>query len=180
MVMKKIMIAVSILYIFSFSIDGNAQSSVADSLESVTIKYLDKYSNNINRQTYVVVRFCSLFGKYIIYIEPRHDKLCRDSDGIYKIQNIDGFKNVYFFNDFMNSIKIDEENNHFFLNDEECEEAKGTMYLTNLIMLLVDNKFSIEKEAKGINFNALKEDLLCPTAPGSIQRARIIKKYGHL
>jgi hypothetical protein len=181
MIIKKIIIAVSILYVFSFSIDANAQSSVSDSLESVTIKYIDKHSNhNLDRQGYVMARFYSLLDKYVIYIVPMMDKLCRENNSLYKIQNIDGLMNVYFFNNFMNSITLNEDNAHFFLTDEECEEAKGILYHTNLIMLLVDNKFSIEKEVKGINSSALIEDLLCPTAPSSIERARIIKKYGHL
>ncbi len=177
--MRKTFITISIIYILFYSINVNAQFPVADSLENVTKNYLNKYSSS-NKQIYIVARFYSLLDKYIIYIVPRSDKLCKDTDGIYKIQNIEGFMNVYFINDFMTSIKPNEENMHFFLTDEECKEDKLTIFETMSVMLLVDRKFSIEKEATGIDYYSLKEDLLCPTSPQSVERARVRKKYGKL
>lgn len=177
--MRKILITISIIYILCFSINVSAQFPVSDSLENVTKNYIKKYRSP-NKQTYVVARFYSLLDKYVIYIEPRSNKLCKENDGIYKIQNIDGSINAYFFNDFMTSIKLNEENIRFFLTDEECEENKGTIFETMIVMLLVDHKFSIEKEVKGINYNSLKEELLCPTSPASVERARVRKKYGKL
>lgn len=182
--MKRV-ITLSFIWLFCFSLQIKAQS-VTDSLENSVINYLKTSKDPLFKATLFYAKFYETPSKYIVYIK-RCDRPCRKSIsklGIYKIASIDEKKNVYFANTFMKNIDFPEEVSHFFLDDTECtlleEKSYLSIELSEMIMLLIDNKFSITKEFKGTNIYSLLEDLLCPTAPGSISRAKVRKKYGHL
>ncbi|WP_456312907.1 hypothetical protein [Pseudomonas shirazensis] len=181
--MKKIFI-ITFSCFFCFSLSIKAQSVVSDSLEKTVIDYLEKQKKNnytVNSNFVLAIIYSIPFNKYIVCLKGNNGKLCKESSSsIYKIVTIKNDVNLYLMNNFIAPITLNEENIHFFLNEEECEEAKETIFESIIVMLLIDDKFSIEKEVKGWNFEDLKEDLLCPKTPSSIERSRIRKKYGHL
>lgn len=178
--MKKILI-ISLSCFFCFNISTKAQSVISNSIEKTIIDYLEKQNNSINSK-YVIGGIYSIpFNKYIVYLKGNNGKLCKESSSsIYKILTIKNDVNLYLMNSFFSPITLNEENIHLFLNDEECEESKGTIFESTIIMLLVNSKLSIEKEVKGFNYESLRDDLLCPTSPASVERARVRKKYGKL
>lgn len=178
--MKKILI-ISLSCFFCFSVSTKAQSVISNSLEKTIIDYFEKQNNSINSK-YVIGGIYSIpFNKYIIYLKGNDGKLCKESSSaIYKILTVKNDVNLYLMNSFLAPITLNEENTHFFLNDQECEESKETIFESIIVMLLIDSKFSIIKEVKGINYDSLREDLLCPASPQSVERARVRKKYGKL
>ncbi|MBE8725797.1 hypothetical protein [Flavobacterium hungaricum] len=179
--MKKTII--SLIFLLCWIISNKAQSiSTADSLEKTVIDFLDNEKTNnytISHKSVLVITYSIPFNKYIVCLKGI-DKLCKESSSsIYKIAPTKT-KNLYFSNNFIPSIKIDEENIHYFFTDEECKDEEGVIRTSIIVMLLIDNNFSIIKEVRGYGLESLKEDLLCPTSPESIERARVKKKYGKL
>ncbi|WP_291152341.1 hypothetical protein [Flavobacterium sp. UBA7680] len=194
--MKKILIIVS-SFLFIFSISGKAQSALSDSLEKTALEYLEKKKTTVKKtpsdtilninstvpETYsIVIKTYSIpNNKYIICLYGINVKLCKEeASTIYKIVT-DKHTNLYFKNDFISPITLNKDNNHFFLSDEECETDRESIIHEPIItMLLLDSKFSIVKEFQSMSIQDLTEDILCQTAPGSISRAKVRKKYGHL
>ncbi|MBF4515170.1 hypothetical protein IRZ71_02390 [Flavobacterium sp. ANB] len=197
--MKKISIII-FTYFLCFSITCKSQSILADSLEKTALDYLEKNkkkntadngsvntSSDINStdiKTYsIVIKTYSIPGnKYMICLFGLDVKLCKEeASSVYKIVTIDKHTNLYFKNDFITPITLNEENSHFFLTDDECKiDRESIIHEPIITMLSVDNKFSIVKEFKSMNIQSLTEDILCPTSPSSIDRAYVRKKYGHL
>jgi len=160
--MRQIIILISLSYMLCFSIDTKAQSSV-DSLENTVIKYLKSNKDNVTKQNTIVVKFYAIPTKYIIYIQGYSDKICEkdiSNSNIYKAFSLDEKRNVYFANNFIKPLQI-ERNNTLFLTDSKCDLLDEKWIEPEIIMLLIDNKFSIKKETKGNNYNFLTQELLC-------------------
>ncbi|WP_337966801.1 hypothetical protein [uncultured Flavobacterium sp.] len=153
-------ILIAFVFLICSSVKINAQST-SDSLEEAVINYL-KTSEDIQlKHDVLYVRFYAIPTKYIIYIQNYRNKPCEKDvsrSHIYKAFTLPENRNIYFVNEF---IEKRETNKLLFLNDAECENLKDESTLSESIMLLIDNNFSIEKKVIGINYDFSMQELLC-------------------